>query len=206
MTRVAIIDDHYVVRFGFKYMLQMDKTMEFAGDAPDAADVVSFLKRVRADILLLDLRLPKIDGITALMTIKKHLPKVKVIILTTSEREEDVYRVIKAGADGFVRKDSDPTVLMKATATVAAGGRYIPEDVRRIFELRDAEKPLSGREAEVVKLMVRGFSNPEIGEMLGLSRETVKIHMRNVFKKLGVADRVEAVAAAISRGLVEVDI
>lgn len=200
MARIALIDDHYVVRVGLKYMLQLDPSLVFAGEAEDAMDI-GFVGQTRADIVLMDLMLPGKEGLTAFHEIRAAYPDVKVIILTTSSKEEDVFRCVSAGVDGYVPKDSKPTEIVKAIRAVAGGERYFPDRVREIFALREGEKGVSSRELEMLRYIAKGMTNVEISELAGVSVETVKSHLKSLFAKLGVTDRAEAVAVAIARGI-----
>ena len=201
MIRVAIIDDHYVVRFGLKYMLQLDKELVFAGEAADASDP-DFVGRADPDVLLLDLMLPGKDGLAAFAEIRAAHPRVKVVMLTTSSKEEDVYRAISAGVDGYVLKDSPPSEIVRAIRAVAEGGRFFPEKVLAVYSLREGEKGVSAREAEVLRYMAKGLTNGEMADLMKVSVETMKTQVKSAFTKLGVADRAEAVAVAIARGVI----
>ena len=124
-------------------------------------------------------------------------------MLTTSELEEDIFRALKLGAKGYIPKDSRPSEIANAVKTIAAGGTYVPEDIQRIFDMRQGVKSLSARELSIIQLAAKGFSNPEVGEMLGISVNSVKTHFRHIFEKMDVNDRMEAVTLAISRGIIE---
>ena len=124
-------------------------------------------------------------------------------MLTTSELEEDIFRALKLGANGYIPKDSRPSEIAKAVKTIAGGGKYIPDNIQRIFDMRQEVKSLSARELSILQLAAKGFSNPEVADMLGISVNSVKTHFRHIFEKMDVNDRMEAVTLAISRGIIE---
>ena len=200
MTRVAIIDDHMVVRAGLKYVLESDPELEFAGEFGGGAVAAAFVSQVRPDVTLLDVRMPDLNGIDALREILAANPAAKVVMLTTSDVEEDVFRSIELGALGYVMKESPVEMIVAAIRSAVAGDVYMSEDVRRIYETRKGAKGLSPREAEVLGLVARGLGNREIGSQLGISENSVKMHLTRVNFKLGASDRTEAVQLALQRG------
>ena len=203
MTKVAVVDDHGVVLAGLKFVLSRAEGMEVVATAESAEDILGFYEKAKPDVLLLDIRMPSVSGLDALETLRKSHPDAKVAMLTTSELEEDIFRALKLGANGYIPKDSRPAEIAKAVREIASGGRYIPEDIQRIFDMRQGVKSLSARELSIIQLAAKGFSNPEVGEMLGISVNSVKTHFRHIFEKMDVNDRMEAVTLAISRGIIE---
>ena len=202
MTTVAIVDDHSVVRIGIKYVLMTDSEFKFVGEADDGADAVPLVERVHPDILLLDVRMPGTDGISTLQAVLAKFPEQKVVMLTMSEAEEDVYQALSLGARGYVIKDNSPVNIISALKTVMSGELAVSEGVRSVYEARKSERGLTDREKEILVLVSKGCSNVEIGDMLHLSPNTVKNHLKNLFESLGAADRAEAVAIGIRRGLI----
>lgn len=202
MTTVAIVDDHSVVRIGMKYVIMTDREFKFVGEADDGAEAVSLVERVHPDILLLDVRMPGTDGIAALKSVREKFPNQKVVMLTMSDAEEDVYQALSLGARGYVIKDNSPVNIISALKTVMSGELAVSESVRSVYEARKSERGLTGREKEILVLVSKGCSNVEIGDMLHLSPNTVKNHLKNLFESLGAADRAEAVAIGIRRGLI----
>jgi len=200
MIRVAIIDDHMVVRAGLKYVLESDPEMAFAGEFGGCVGVVDFLKDVDPDVTLLDVRMPDGSGVDALRDVLSANPKARVVMLTTSDVEEDVYRSIELGALGYVMKESPVEIILSAIRSAVAGDVYMSDDVRRIYETRKGAKGLSPREAEVLGLVAKGLGNREIGDSLGISENSVKMHLKRVNFKLGASDRTEAVQLALQRG------
>ena len=202
MTTVAIVDDHSVVRIGIKYVLMTDSEFKFVGEADDGAEAVSLVEKYRPDILLLDVRMPGTDGIAALKAVRETFPDQKVVMLTMSDAEEDVYQALSLGARGYVIKDNTPGRIIGALKIVMSGELAVSENVRNVYEARKSERGLTGREKEILVLVSKGCSNTEIGDILHLSPNTVKNHLKNLFEALGAADRAEAVAIGIRRGLI----
>ena len=202
MIKVAIIDDHSVVRMGFKYMLAFAKDMKLVGEATGGEDAAKFVADTCPDVVLLDVRMPGVGGIAALTEILAADPQMKVLMLTTSDTEEDVYRAINQGAKGYILKETEPNVLLDAIRTVAAGGTCVPEAIQRIYDARASEKGLTARERETLLYVSKGFSNEEIAKQLGISANTVKAHVASILATLGAGDRAEAVAIGIQRGLI----
>ena len=202
MTTVAIVDDHSVVRIGIKYVLMTDSEFKFVGEADDGADAVPLVERVHPDILLLDVRMPGTDGISTLQAVLAKFPEQKVVMLTMSDAEEDVYQALSLGARGYVIKDNSPVNIISALKTVMSGELAVSEGVRSVYEARKSERGLTDREKEILILVSKGCSNVEIGDMPHLSPNTVKNHLKNLFESLGAADRAEAVAIGIRRGLI----
>ena len=202
MIKVAIIDDHSVVRMGFKYMLAFAKDMKLVGEATGGEGAAKFVADCRPDVVLLDVRMPGVDGIAALSEILDAAPQTKVMMLTTSDTEEDVYRAISLGAKGYILKETEPNTLLDAIRTVANGGTCVPDAIQRIYDVRVSEKSLTAREREILRYVAKGFSNDEIGKQLGISANTVKAHVASIIATLGAGDRAESVAIGIQRGLI----
>ena len=202
MTTVAIVDDHSVVRMGMKYVLMTDKEFKFVGEADDGAEAVSLVEKFSPDILLLDVRMPGTDGIAALRLVREKFPDQRVVMLTMSDAEEDVYRALELGACGYVIKDNSPGNIIGALRKVMSGELAVSDAVRSVYDARKSERGLTGREKEILLLVSKGCSNVEIGDILHLSPNTVKNHLKNLFETLGAADRAEAVAIGIRRGLI----
>ena len=200
MIRVAIIDDHMVVRAGLKYVLESDPEMVFAGEHGGGVGAAAFLAEVNPDVTLMDVRMPDLNGIDALREILAANAKARVVMLTTSDVEEDVYRSIELGALGYVMKESPVETILAAIRSAMAGDVFMSDDVRRIYETRKGAKGLSPRESEVLGLVAKGLGNREIGDRLGISENSVKMHLKRVNFKLGASDRTEAVQLAIQRG------
>ena len=200
--KVCIIDDHGVVRMGFKYMLSFAPDLSCVGESSDGEHAAAFVKDCGADVTLLDVRMPGTDGLAALDDILSSDPSAKVIMLTTSDAEEDVFRAVTMGAKGYVLKETDPLQLLEAIRVVAGGGTCVAPEIRKIYEMRAAERGLTAREREILQYVAKGLSNEEIGKILGLGFNTVKAHVKSILANLGVSDRAEAVAEGIRRGVI----
>lgn len=200
MIRVAIVDDHMVVRAGLKYLIEADCDLEFAGEFDGGEGVVEFIKSVKPDVTLLDVRMPDKSGVEALKDILAANKKERVVMLTTSDTEEDVFRTIEEGALGYVMKESPIATISAAIRAAMDGEVFMTDDVRKIYETRKGAKGLSQRETQVLKLVAVGQGNREIGQSLGISENSVKMHLKRAFFKLGAGDRAEAVSLASKRG------
>ena len=203
MIKVVIIDDHVVVRAGLRYIIEADPELEFIGEFGGGLGAAEFVMYNNPDVVLLDVRMPDRNGIDALKDILAADPKRRVVMLTTSDAEEDVFRAIEEGALGYVMKDSEISVISAAIKSAMAGEVFRTDDVRKIYETRKGSKGLSSREAEALKLAAKGAGNKEIAAAMGLSENSVKMFMKRAFFKLGASSRAEAVQLAIRRGLIE---
>ena len=203
MIKVVIIDDHVVVRAGLRYIIEADPELEFAGEFGGGVGAVEFVAEKNPDVVLLDVRMPDRGGIDVLKDLLAAEPKRKVVMLTTSDVEEDVFRALEDGAFGYVMKDSEISVISAAIKSAMAGEVFMTDDVRKIYETRKGSKGLSSREAEALKLAATGAGNKEIAKEMGLSENSVKMFMKRAFFKLGASSRAEAVQLAIRRGLIE---
>jgi DNA-binding NarL/FixJ family response regulator len=214
MTRVLIADDQELVRTGFRLILEMEPGMEVVGEATDGATCVRLARERRPDVVLMDIRMPGVDGIEATRRLVADGSTARVLILTTFDADEYVYESLRAGAAGFLLKDAPRTQLVSAIRQVAEGDALLaPAITRRLIERyappasRDpaasrAFAALSEREAEVLRQLTHGLSNGEIAAVLFLGEATVKTHVARVLTKLGVRDRVQAVVLAYETGFV----
>jgi DNA-binding NarL/FixJ family response regulator len=213
--RVAIADDQALVRSGFRLILESRPDIEVVGEAEDGADAVALVREQEPDVLLLDIRMPAMDGIEATRRIAQLGCPTRVLILTTFDVDEYVHEALRAGASGFLLKDVEPADLVDAIRVVAGGNAlFAPGALTRLlrrFESRETkpgdgpalEGVLTDRETQILRLLARGLSNAEIAAALVVSETTVKTHVSNLLRKLGVRDRVQAVIAAYDAGLVE---
>jgi two-component system NarL family response regulator len=198
---VLLADDHVIVRMGLKAVFELENSIRVVAEASTAEEAIAAHKQFDPDVTLLDIRMPG-GGIEALKSILKHSSSARVLVLTTSELEEDIHRVIKLGASGYAFKTTAPEQLTEAIHAVHAGARWIPEEVSRKLADRSDTEELSPRETEVLQLVLKGLTNPEIAEALSISLGTAKAHLRSILSKLQVSDRTEAAAEAYRRGLV----
>ena len=200
--RLLIADDHTIVRMGLRAFFELETQLQIVGEASSAQETISVHAALKPDVTLLDLRMPG-GGIEALKNILGTCPDARVLILTTSDLEEDIYRALRAGASGYALKSTDPERLTEAICAIHAGARWLPEEVTRTLADRESGKELSPREIEVLRLVVKGLTNPEISEALQISLGTTKAHLRSILDKLQVSDRTEATSEAHRRGILE---
>ncbi len=200
--RVLIVDDHPVVRAGLASLLRRQPGLKVTGAAHSGEEALEVLKRAPADILLLDLRMPSINGIDLLNVLKSHESRPKAIILSSYEYEEEIYQAVKAGARGYLSKNAPREEIVAAIEEVMAGGTYCPERIVQWMEERQARSSLSAREIEILEMVSRGLTNKEIAQVLNISHYTVRNHVNHITAKLQVADRTEAATAALRQGII----
>ncbi|GIH74785.1 response regulator [Planobispora longispora] len=204
MLRLLIVDDHPVVREGLRGMLESDPRVVVAGEAASGDEAVVRAREFTPDVILMDLRMPGGDGVSAISRILADRPESRVIVLTTYETDQDIVRAVEAGAAGYLLKDTSRADLLAAIVSAARGETVLSPSVatRLVARMRaPAAESLSRREKEVLSLVARGLTNAEIGKELFISETTVKTHLLRVFGKLGVSDRTAAVTTAMDRGL-----
>jgi two-component system, NarL family, response regulator len=199
--RLLLADDHGIVRMGLKTVFALEPDLQVVAEAADGEDAYRAWQKTRPHLTLLDLRMPG-GGHETLHRILAADAGARVIILTTSDTEQDIHRALTAGACGYVLKSSPPEELAEAIRAVHSGGRWIPDDIARTLALSRSTPELTARESEVLHLIVKGLTNPDICTALGISLGTAKAHLRNILSKLEVSDRTEATAEAYRRGLV----
>lgn len=199
--RVLIADDHGVVREGLVSMIKRNRAdMTVAGEASNGREAVDLWKRERPDVTLLDLRMPELDGVEVIKEIRAADKKARIIVLTTFDGDEDIYRAIQAGAKGYLLKDVPREALMNSIRRVHAGETSVPLHLLAKLADRVSGETLSEREIEVLKMMAQGKSNKEIATALFITEGTVKSHGKSIFAKMNVSSRAEAVAEATRRG------
>jgi len=206
--RLVIVDDHPVVRDGLRGMLTSQPDFEVIGVAENGEEAVQLASSLKPEVMLLDLRMPVMDGVTALGEIKANSPEVNVLVLTTYDSDADILPAIEAGATGYLLKDTSREELYAAIRATARGESVLSPGVaaRIIGQMRaPAEEKLSTRELEVLQLVAEGHSNSEIASRLHISQATVKSHLIHIFDKLGVSDRTAAVTVALRRGILSLD-
>jgi len=203
--RLLLADDHLVVRMGLAAVLRFDPRFTIVAEAADGPAAVAAHREHQPDITLLDVRMPKLDGIEAARRIRAESPAARLLMLTSYDAEEDIRRALDAGASGYLLKDSSQDDLITALLAVHRGEPWLPANRARRLREHTQEAPLSPRQLEVLELLAKGLSNKEIAGVLGFTTDGTKAHLRTIFAKLGVADRTEAVVNAIQRGLVRVE-
>jgi DNA-binding NarL/FixJ family response regulator len=199
--RLLIADDHHIVRMGLKAVLKLQGDLEVVAEAATADQAIAAWKHHRPDVTLLDLRMPG-GGHTALAAIREASPRARALILTTSETEQDIHQALSHGASGYALKHIPPEELAEAIRVIHQGGTWIPDDIARSYAATASSPELTAREREVLLLIVKGLTNPDICAALNISLGTAKAHLRNILAKLEVSDRTEAAAEAYRRGLV----
>jgi DNA-binding NarL/FixJ family response regulator len=205
VIRVLLVDDHPVVRTGVRGMLAAEPDIEVVGEAGSGADAIASAAELRPDVVLMDLRMPDLDGVAATDRILAADGTIRVVVLTTYETDTDILRAVEAGAAGYLLKDASPEELSRAIRAAARGETVLAPLVaaRLVRSVRrpSASTPLSAREIEVLRLVGRGLTNAEIGRELYIGEATVKTHLLRSFTKLGVSDRTAAVTTALARGI-----
>lgn len=206
--RVVIADDHEVVRAGLQGMLANQPDFEVIGEAANGAEAVALAERLLPDVVLMDLRMPELDGVGAITAIKTRQPDIRIVVLTTYDSDADILRAVEAGATGYLLKDAPREELFRAIRAAALGQSILaPAIVAKLMKQfgAPAREPLSDREIEVLSLVARGASNKEVAAQLWISEATVKSHLIHIFGKLGVADRTAAVTVAMERGILRLE-
>jgi len=216
--RVVIADDHPIVRDGLRRLLSLEDDIEVVGEAADGRETLDLIDQLDPDIVLLDLRMPNVDGLTALQTLQNSNRRTRVVVLTASEDKNEFVQAMKLGCSGIVLKQTAPELIVKSIRKVFAGEIWLDSHttaaVMRQFATvggetassgsakpREQRSPLSTREREIVSFVAQGYKNKEMAEKMFISEQTVKNHLHNIFDKLGVSDRLELALYAIHKGL-----
>jgi DNA-binding NarL/FixJ family response regulator len=215
MTRVLIADDDLLMRAGLAELLSYDPTIDIAGQASTGREAVEQTRRLAPDVVLMDVRMPDMDGITATRELARALPEVKVLVLTTFEQDDYIFGALRAGASGFLLKRTRPEELIAAVHTIANGDALLSPSVTRRVITRMAQQPtpeytgnptldqLTSREREVLQLIARGLSNREIATTLTVEESTIRTHVKRILMKLELRDRIQAVIYAYENGLIQ---
>ncbi|HEX2647301.1 MAG TPA: response regulator transcription factor [Candidatus Dormibacteraeota bacterium] len=211
-ARVLVVDDQTLFRTGLTSLLAEDERVEVVGQAVDGADAVKQAIKTKPDVVLMDIKMPNVDGIEATRQITEAVPGIKVLILTTFETDSQVIQALKAGASGYVLKDSSAAAIISSIVAVMSGERVMASAVaNRVLEMltgtatpKEFYDGLTNREIEILKLLANGMANKQIAYRLKISEKTVRNHVSNMYEKLGIYDRSQAVLYAVKKGLVEV--
>ena len=211
--RLLICDDHAVVRRGLRSLVGVKPEMELVGEAVDGEEAVTMAKKLKPDVIIMDLIMPRKDGVTAIAEIKKKNPDAKILVLTSFSDDKNVFSAIKAGASGYLLKDSSPEDLLQAIDDVYHGksslhpviAQKVIHEMHQPSDLPPTDDPLSEREVEVLRNVAQGMSNQEIAQTLEIKEGTVRIHVGNILNKLQLANRTQATLYALREGLAELE-
>jgi len=204
-TRVLIVDDHPIVREGLTALIKRRPDMTVVAQAVSGRDAVAAYRMHRPDVMLIDLRMPEMDGVSAIEAIRKEFPSARLLVLTTYDGDEDIHRALRAGAMGYLLKDAPRGQLVEAIRAVAAGQTILPANVAARLAERTMTPEITAREREVLTLIASGKSNQEIGVALMITEGTVKVHVNNILTKMNVNDRTQAVILALKRGILHLE-
>jgi two-component system NarL family response regulator len=202
---VMLVDDHPAFRKGLAALIESEPDLRVVGQTGDGLEALELFRRTKPDIVLMDLRLPGMGGVEATMAIRKQFPEARVIVLTTFDADEDIYRAMESGAKSYLLKDTPDDELAATIRAVHAGEGSLPQRVAERLAERRQRADLSQREMEVLQLLIKGRSNKEIGTALFVTEDTVKAHLKTLFAKLNVRDRTEAAISAIRHGIVHLE-
>jgi two-component system NarL family response regulator len=203
--RVLLVDDHPAFRKGMAALIESEPGLEVIAETGDGSEALGLFRQKRPDVVLMDLRLPGLGGVEATMAIRKEFPDARIIVLTTFDTDEDIYRAVQSGAKSYLLKDTPEDELAATIRAVYAGESALPEKVAKRLAERQQRADLSPRETDVLQLLTKGRSNKEIAASLFVSEDTVKAHLKTLFAKLKVQDRTEAAITAIRHGIVHLD-
>jgi DNA-binding NarL/FixJ family response regulator len=204
-VRLLVVDDHHIVRQGLVALLATVPEMKVVAEASDGEQALALYRQHQPDVTLMDLRMSAMNGVEATRAIRNEFPNARIIVLTTFDGDEDIYRALQAGARGYLLKGMDTDELLAAIRTVHSGKSRIPGPVAERLAERMNNPTLTDRETEVLRLIVGGNSNKEIAAALFISEATVKTHINSLLSKLGVSDRTQAATTALQRGIVHFD-
>jgi len=200
--RILVAEDHVIARVGVSTIVNMQADMEVVAEAANGQQAVELYRQNQPDVCLMDIRMPGMSGIEAASTIRREFPRARIIALTTYGGDEDIRRALQAGVQAYLTKDVLHGELLKAVWAVHAGQTYLPPAVAAALAAQVPRPDLSGREIQVLELIVRGFANKQIAYTLNIAEHTVKNHVKSILDKLDVQDRTQAATAAIQRGIV----
>jgi two-component system NarL family response regulator len=200
-----LVDDHPAFRKGLVALIESELDLKVIAETGDGAEAVALFRRVQPDVVLMDLRLPGMGGVEATLAIRKEFPAARIIVLTTFDADEDIYRAMESGAKSYLLKDSPEDELAATIRAVHAGEGPLPSRVAERLAQRRKRADLSQREMDVLQLLIKGRSNKEIGSALFVTEDTVKAHLKTLFAKLNVRDRTEAAISAIQHGIVHLE-
>jgi DNA-binding NarL/FixJ family response regulator len=201
-VRILVVDDHFIVRMGLVALINTEPDLEIVGETDDGDQAITLFEKLQPDLVLMDVRMPRQSGTEATRHIRRMVPAARVLMLSAFDGDADIHTALEAGAHGYVLKSATGEDLIPAIRAVAAGRRWIPREVASRLKSRNAYEELTARELEVLNQLARGLANKEIADALKISEYTTKDHLKSILAKLRVADRTQAVTAALSRGII----
>lgn len=201
--RLLVADDHPLMREGIAAVLQRQTDMVLVGEASNGAQAVDAYRRLQPDVTLMDLQMPEVDGLQAIVTLRAEFPASRLLVLTTYQGDAQAWRALKAGAVGYLLKSTLRTELLDAVRTVHAGGRWILPEVAQALARHAGQEMLTEREVAVLQRVAGGLSNREVAQMLSLTEDAIKARLKGIMAKLGAKDRTHAVTIALQRGLIQ---
>ena len=204
VIRILCVDDHRLMRDGIGRHIGLQPDMAVVAQASNGEEAVEQFRATRPDVTLMDLHLPRMNGLDAIRAIRAEAPEARIIVLTMYDGDEDIYRAIQAGAAGYLLKDTVPEELITVIRTVHAGGRVLPPQVAAALEARASQPALTLREIQVLELLATGNRNKEIAAQLGISGDTASAHIKSIFTKFNVHDRTAALAEGLRRGIIHI--
>lgn len=204
-VRILVVEDQYFFRLALRTTIDTRSDMRIVAETAQGDEALPLCLSHKPDVVIMDLRLPGMSGFEAIARIHRELPGLGILVLSNYEGSEDVHRALSAGALAYLTKDAGAEILVEAILSVKAGKRFVPPAIGALLAERVPAVQLTGRERDVLRLLARGCSNRDAGEQLGISENTVRIHVSRILDKLGVTDRTQAVLLAIQKGLVHVD-
>lgn len=201
--RILIVDDHPILRLGVIALIEGQSDMQLVGEATNGADALAMFRSTRPDVTLMDLQMPRMNGVDSIVAIRTEFANARIIVLTTYDGDAQAMRALKAGAVGYLLKSTVRKDLLDTVRAIHAGRRHLPAEIAQEIAFHASDDALSEREIAVLQHVAAGKANKEIAWLLSISEDTVKAHMRSIFAKLDVNDRTQAVTAALRRGIIE---
>lgn len=203
VVRILVVDDHFIVRMGLIALINTEPDLKVVGETDNGDQAIALFEKLKPDLLLMDVRMPRRSGTDATRHIRQVAPQARVLMLSAFDGDADIHAALEAGAHGYVLKSATGEELIPAIRAVAAGKRWIPREVATRLKTRNTYEELTARELEVLNQLARGLANKEIADALKISEYTTKDHLKSILAKLRVADRTQAVTAALQRGIIK---